>query len=192
MSTVVLTAARAWPRAGWVTRRPARTNAAFWMVALLAVVAVMAAVAAIWPAFWHQVWLVQPDQQTNASSELAFRIWVHNFGYCIGPIFLGAVAHAARRGGSVRGRSALLVAATIVQFRNPIAIGTVGGLDPHWLLASSAWWLLELSAMAIALSAMWRAWQTNVHAEAARVLGRAVIQTGCILVVASVIELALT
>ena len=175
-----------------MSRRPLRTSAAFWLAAFVAVVAVMAAVAAAWPGFWQQVWLVEPHQRTDASSQLAFQIWLHNFSLCIGPLFLGAVAHAARRGGSVRGRGALLIVVSVVQVRNPIAIGTVGGLDPRWLLVASPWWLLELTAMAVALAAMWRAWATTEHAAAARLLGRAVVQIGCLLVVASGVELALT
>ena len=165
---------------------------AVWWGVLVGVVAATAVVAALTPGFWHQVWVVQPDQRTDASTRLFFTIWLTNFSLCIAPLFVGAVVHAARRGGATRGRGVLLVAATGLQMRNPIAIGSVGGLDPHWLAAAAPWWLMELGAMAIALGAMWRAWAITDYRGARALLTVATVRAACLLLVASAVELALT
>ena len=163
-----------------------------WFAVLVGVVFASAVVAALSPGFWHQVWELQSEQRTDASGRLFFTIWLTNFSLCVAPLFVGAVVHAARRGGATRGRMALLVAATVLQMRNPIAIGTVGGLDPQWLAAAAPWWLMELGAMAIALGAMWRAWETTDHRRARGLLTVATMRAAGFLLIASAVELALT
>ena len=169
-----------------------RAQTPVWFGVLVGVVLTTAAVAALTPDFWHQVWVLQSEQRTDASARLFFTIWLTNFSLCVAPLFVGAVVHAARRGGATRGRMALLVAATVLQMRNPIAIGSVGGLDPQWLAAAAPWWLMELGAMAIALGAMWRAWATTAHRSARRLLTVATMRAAGLLLVASAVELALT
>jgi hypothetical protein len=163
------------------------------MAMLVGAVGVVSAVVAVLPAqWWDSVLVVHADQRTDASPALVVGLWLHNFFFCACVLFVGAVAHAARAGGVARGCLVLLMVATVLQFRMALAFGVVGGLDPSWLVKAAPWWLLETAAMAIAITAMWSAWATQSRDIAARQLGVAVLQIGVVLLVASVVEVALT
>ena len=173
--------------------RPWRSRPGVWLALLLGALGAVAILTAALPArWWDTVLVVHPEQQTDGSPALVVEIWWHNFWRCSALLLIGAIAHAARAGGSSRGARVLLVVATVVQFRIPLVFGVVGGLDRGWLLAAAAWWLLELAAVALALGAMWSAWATTSRDVAARRLSVGVLAIGVVLLVASVLEVALT
>ncbi len=151
---------------------------------------VAAAVAVLAPASWEG--LINDEQATDGSVQLVAAVWLYNFVLAAAPGLAGAAAVVARRDGHRRLGLVVLVAATALQLRHPLAVGLVGGLDPLWLLESAPWWLLEFAAVTVVCAAAWRAWEIADTPVAGRVLTRALVIAGVILAAAAVVEVALT
>jgi hypothetical protein len=152
--------------------------------------AVAAVVAVVAPPAWDS--LILAEQRTDGSLGMIAAVWCNNFLLSAGPALVGAAAHVSRRNGHRRLGLWVLIVATALQLRNPLLVGFVGGLDPQWLLQASPWWVLEFVAMTLVCAAAWRAWDTGDGRAAGRVLSRALVLAGAILLCASVVEISLT
>ena len=169
----------------------ARSRATAWFGAMAALTLIVAAaVALLAPASWGG--LVNQEQTTDGSVALVAAVWLYNFVLAAAPALAGAAAVVARRDGHRRLGFAVLVAATLLQIRHPLAVGVVGGLDPVWLLEAAPWWLLEFAAVTVVCAAAWRAWEIPDTPAGGRVLTRALLVAGVLLAIAAIVEVALT
>ena len=112
-----------------VTRRVSAQAPGTWFAALS--VTCLAVTAAVWvagPAAWQS--LINPTQETDATVATALGIWMTNFLVVAVPVVAAAFAYGSRANGKERLGRWLIVFATVTLFRNPIAVGFVGGLDP--------------------------------------------------------------
>jgi hypothetical protein len=174
-----------------VTRRVSAQAPGTWFAALTATC--LAVTAAVWvagPVSWQS--LINATQETDATVATALGIWITNFLVVAVPVVAAAFAYGARANGKARLGRWLIVFATATLFRNPIAVGFVGGLDPAWFVGVWRWWLFELAAISMSCATMWRVWYAADIDVARRLLRAGLVCCAGLLALGAVIEVALT
>ena len=178
----------------WARERPGREDiraaGGFTAVAVAVVLVSAAVVWAVAPASWQS--LITSEQRTDASALTVLSLWVNNVLICCLPVLAGVLAHRlvirGRRGWA---RVVVTVAALGVT-RSLLVIGLVGGLDPAWLAGAAAWWLLEVAALSACCAAGWQAFGQTDSAAVSRRLAHALGFACAVLLLAAVVEVALT
>lgn len=174
-----------------VTRRVSVQAPGTWFAALS--VTCLAVTGVVWvagPAAWQS--LINPTQETDATVATALGIWMTNFLVVAVPVVAAAFAYGSRANGKARLGRWLIVFATATLFRNPIAVGFVGGLDPGWFVGAWRWWFFELAAMSVSCATMWRVWHAADIDIAKRLLRAGLTWCACLLAFGSAIEVAFT
>lgn len=170
-----------------------RSSSGRWWFAMLVATTCSVAVV-IWltaPEGWQS--MIAAEQRTDGTIATAMVIWISNFVVVAAvPLIVASVAFSSRLEGHRRWALCLVLFVTVTELRNPVAIGFVGGLDPAWLAGASLWWAFELMAIAITCAAAWKTWPMTDREEALGVIRRAIVQSGTILAVSAVVEVALT
>lgn len=174
-----------------VTRRACAQAPGTWFAALsVTCVAVAGAVWVAAPDAWQS--LINPTQETDATVATALGIWMTNFLVVAVPVVAAAFAYGARANGKGRLGRWLIVFATATLFRNPIAVGFVGGLDVVWFVGAWRWWIFELAAISMSCATMWRVWDAPEVQVAQRLLRYGLVWCAGLLAVGAVVEVALT
>ena len=181
-------------RPWWIRERPDRAlviDGVVFAIAAIAIVLVAALVVwALAPASWQS--LIVDEQRTDATALTVISIWANNLLICCLPVLAGVFAHRLVDRGRRGWARVVITVATLGVLRSLLVIGLVGGLDPSWLATAAAWWILEVSALGACCAAGWHAFQSTDSAAASRRLAHALTFASTVLVVAAVIEVALT
>ena len=181
-------------RPWWATERPdrelVRTGTAFAAGELAVILAVALAVWAMAPASWQA--LIVDEQRTNASLLTVISIWVNNVLICCLPVLGGVFAHRLVARGR-RGWAWVVVAVAALGVTRSLAIiGLVGGLDPTWLVAAAAWWIVEITGIGACCAAGWLAFRRDDAQAVSRQLAHALVFAAAALAFAATIEVLLT
>ena len=159
-------------------------------VAITIVVAVALAVWALAPASWQS--LIATDQRTDATAVTVVLIWANNLLICCLPVLAGVFAHRLVDRGHHGWARVMIAVAALGTVRSLLVVGLVGGLDPRWLANAAAWWILEVTALSVCCASGWHAFRTADPESASRWLAHGLTFAGVALVVAAVVEVALT
>jgi len=181
-------------RPWWTRERPDRglivDGGAFAIVAIAVVLATALGVWALAPVSWQS--LIADEQRTDATALTVISIWTNNLLICCLPVLAGVFAHRLVDRGHRGWARAVIAVAALGTVRSLLVVGLVGGLDPRWLANAAAWWILEVTALGVCCAAGWYAFRTADSDAASRRLAHALTFAGVALVVAAVVEVALT
>jgi len=167
-----------------------RTATAFAAGELAVILAVALAVWALAPASWQS--LIVDEQHTDASLLTVISIWLNNVLICCLPVLSGVFAHRLVARGR-RGWAWVVVAVAALGVTRSLAIiGLVGGLDPAWLAAAAAWWIVEITAIGACCAAGWLAFRRDDVRAVSRRLAHALVFAAAALALAATIEVLLT